>query len=187
MGRVLRGALLTNTRSDHVRAARSRGLSETALVLRHALRNGRPAPAMSGPRLGAMFTGLVVVETVFAWPGLGTDLYQSIPRGDFPAITGVTLELGVIYVVTNTVVDILEAAADRGSARERCAIDAHRTGDRGIAGHRGRHCIAPLADGWIVHVTYRSGAAEIEALGAGQPPADGRTGSTSRMTWTLPP
>jgi len=113
VGRVLRGALLTNMRSDHVRAARSRGLSETALVLRHALRNSAgPALAMSGLMLGAMFTGLIVVETVFAWPGLGSYLDQSIPRGDFPAITGVTLVLGVIYVVTNTIVDILQAAAD---------------------------------------------------------------------------
>jgi len=113
VGRVLRGALLTNMRSDHVRAARSRGLGETALVLRHALRNSAgPALAMSGLMLGAMFTALVVVETVFAWPGLGSYLDQSIPRGDFPAITGVTLVLGVIYVVTNTIVDILQAAAD---------------------------------------------------------------------------
>jgi peptide/nickel transport system permease protein len=113
VGRVLRGALITNLRSEQVRAARSRGLSETALVLRHCLRNSAgPTLAMSGLMLGAMFTGLVVVETVFAWPGLGSYLDQSIPRGDFPAITGVTLLLGVIYVVTNTVVDILQAAAD---------------------------------------------------------------------------
>jgi peptide/nickel transport system permease protein len=100
-------------RSDHVRAARSRGLTETALVLRHCMRNSAGAAlAMSGLMLGAMFTALVVVETVFAWPGLGAYLDQSIPPGDFPAIMGVTLLLGVIYVVTNTVIDILQAAAD---------------------------------------------------------------------------
>ena len=62
--------------------------------------------------LGAMFASLVVIETIFAWPGIGSYLAQSIPRGDFPAILGVTLLLGALYVVTNTVVDILQAVAD---------------------------------------------------------------------------
>jgi peptide/nickel transport system permease protein len=113
VGRVLRGALLTNMRSEHVRAARARGLTETALVLQHCLRNSAgPALAMSGLQLGAIFASLVVVETVFAWPGLGNYLSQAIPKGDFPVITGVTLLLGAMYVVVNTVVDILQAVAD---------------------------------------------------------------------------
>jgi peptide/nickel transport system permease protein len=113
VGRVLRGALLTNVRSEHVRSARARGLTETALVVRHCLRNAAgPALAISGLMLGAMFAGLVVIETIFAWPGIGSYLAQSIPRGDFPAILGVTLLLGALYVVTNTVVDILQAVAD---------------------------------------------------------------------------
>jgi peptide/nickel transport system permease protein len=113
VGRVLRGALLTVMRYDHVQAARARGLTETAIVLKHCLRNAAgPALAMSGLMLGAMFASLVVVETVFAWPGLGSYLAQSIPRGDFPAITGVTLLLGALYVITNTIVDILQAIAD---------------------------------------------------------------------------
>jgi peptide/nickel transport system permease protein len=113
VGRVLRGALLTNMRSEHVRAARGRGLTETALVLRHCLRNSAgSALAMSGLQLGAIFASLVVVETVFAWPGLGNYLSQAIPKGDFPVITGVTLLLGAMYVVVNTVVDILQAVAD---------------------------------------------------------------------------
>jgi peptide/nickel transport system permease protein len=113
VGRVLRGALLTNMRSEHVRAARARGLTETALVLRHCLRNAAgSALAMSGLQVGGIFASLIVVETVFAWPGLGNYLSQAIPKGDFPAITGVTLLLGAMYVVVNTVVDILQAVAD---------------------------------------------------------------------------
>jgi peptide/nickel transport system permease protein len=113
VGRVLRGALAANLRADHVRSARARGFSETQLVLRHCLRNSAGATlAMAGLMVGAMFAGLVVVETIFAWPGIGSYLEQSIPRGDFPAIAGVTLLLGVLYVVMNTIVDILQAAAD---------------------------------------------------------------------------
>jgi len=113
VGRVLRGALLTNVRSEHARAARARGLTETAIVRRHCMRNSAgPTLAMAGLQLGAIFASLVVVETVFAWPGLGNYLSQAIPKGDFPAIIGVTLLLGVMYVVVNTVVDILQAIAD---------------------------------------------------------------------------
>ncbi len=113
VGRVLRGALLTQMRSDHLRSARARGLTETALVLRHCLRNAAgPTLAIGGLMLGAMFSGLVVVETIFAWPGIGAYLTASIPRDDLPAILGVTLLFGVLYVVTNTVVDILQAVAD---------------------------------------------------------------------------
>jgi len=113
VGRVLRGALLSNMRSEHVRAARARGLTETALVLRHCLRNAAgSALAMTGLQIGAIFASLVVVETVFAWPGLGNYLSQAIPKGDFPAITDVTLLLGVLYVVVNTIVDVLQAVAD---------------------------------------------------------------------------
>jgi peptide/nickel transport system permease protein len=113
VGRVLRGALLSNMRSEHVRAARARGLTETALVLRHCLRNAAGSGlAMAGLQLGGIFASLVVVETVFAWPGLGNYLAQAIPKGDFPAITGVTLLLGAMYVVVNTVVDVLQAVAD---------------------------------------------------------------------------
>jgi peptide/nickel transport system permease protein len=59
-----------------------------------------------------MLAGVVVIETVFAWPGIGLYIDQSIPAADFPAIAGVTLVLGVAYVVINTIVDILQAVAD---------------------------------------------------------------------------
>jgi peptide/nickel transport system permease protein len=59
-----------------------------------------------------MFAGVLVVEQVFGWPGIGQYVAQSIPVADFPAIAGVTLMLGVAYIVINTVVDVLQAAAD---------------------------------------------------------------------------
>ncbi len=113
IGRALRGSLVTNMRSDFVRTARAKGLTERAVLFRHALRNSLGAAlSMTGLQAGLMFAGVVVIETVFAWPGIGLYTSQSIPAADFPAIGGVTLVLGVGYVVINTVVDILQAVAD---------------------------------------------------------------------------
>jgi peptide/nickel transport system permease protein len=67
---------------------------------------------MTGLQVGLMFSGVLVIEEIFAWPGIGQYMAQSIPAGDFPAISGVTLVLGVGYVAVNTVVDILQAVAD---------------------------------------------------------------------------
>ena len=77
------------------------------VLLRHAIRNSLSAAlSMTGLQVGLMFAGVVVIETVFAWPGIGLYTEQSIPVADFPAIAGVTLVLGVGYVIINTVVDI---------------------------------------------------------------------------------
>jgi peptide/nickel transport system permease protein len=113
IGRVLRSSLLDGMRSDYVRTARSKGLTERTVVLRHVLRNCLGAAlSMTGLQVGLMFSGVLVIEEIFAWPGIGQYMAQSIPAGDFPAISGVTLVLGVGYVAVNTVVDILQAVAD---------------------------------------------------------------------------
>lgn len=113
VGRVLRGGIITNLRADHVRVARAKGLTEWQVLRRHTLRNAAgPALAMAGIMLGVMFASLTVVEVVFSWPGLGSYIAASLPGSDFPAIAGVTLLLGTVYVVVNTTVDILQAAAD---------------------------------------------------------------------------
>lgn len=113
VGRVLRGALISNLRADHVRVAQAKGMTKWQILLHHCLRNSlSPTLAMSGLMLGLLFAGLTVIEPLFGWPGIGQYLSQSIPRDDFPAIAGVTLLLGVIYVVINTIIDILQAAAD---------------------------------------------------------------------------
>ena len=83
------------------------------MLLRHTLRNSiGPALSMTGLQVGLMFAGVVVVESIFAWPGLGLYTIQSIPRLDFPAIAGVTLLLGAAYVVINALVDIAQVVAD---------------------------------------------------------------------------
>lgn len=113
IGRVLRTSLVTNLQSEFVRTARSKGLPERVVLFRHALRNSlNAALSMTGLQAGLMFAGVVVIETVFAWPGIGLYTDQSIPAADFPAISGVTLVLGVGYVLINTVVDVLQAVAD---------------------------------------------------------------------------
>ena len=113
VGRVLRGAILTNLRADHVQVARAKGLSEIGVLMRHCLRNSAgPTLAMAGLMTGVVFAGVAVVETIFAWPGIGLYINQSIPRGDFPAIAGTTLLLGSAYVVVNAIVDVLQAVAD---------------------------------------------------------------------------
>jgi peptide/nickel transport system permease protein len=113
IGRVLRSSLITSMRSDFVRTARSKGLRETAVLWHHAIRNSLgPALSMGGLQVGLMFAGVVVIEQIFAWPGIGLYTVQSIPRSDFPAIAGVTIVLGAGYVIVNTIVDILQAVAD---------------------------------------------------------------------------
>lgn len=92
-------------------------------MARHVLRNCVGAAlSMTGLQVGLMFSGVLVVEQVFGWPGIGQYIAQSIPVADFPAIAGVTLMLGALYVFVNTVVDLLQAAADRASRsqEDRC-------------------------------------------------------------------
>ena len=90
-----------------------KGLTEPQVIAHHVVKNAiGPALSMGGLQLGFMFAGVVVVEQVFSWPGIGNYLAASIPVADFPAIAGVTLVLGTIYVLSNLVVDLLQALAD---------------------------------------------------------------------------
>jgi peptide/nickel transport system permease protein len=113
IGRILRASLETTLNADFVRTAESKGLSRLAVVGKHVLRNSvGPGLSMAGLQLGFMFAGVVVVEQIFSWPGIGNYLANSIPVSDFPAIAGVTLVLGTIYIVANALVDVLQAVAD---------------------------------------------------------------------------
>lgn len=113
IGRVLRSSLITTLGQDYVRTARAKGLSELKVLARHVLRNSAgPALSMTGLQVGLLFAGVLVVESIFAWPGLGQYTAQSLPVDDFPAIAGVTLLLGAGYVLINTLVDIVQALAD---------------------------------------------------------------------------
>jgi peptide/nickel transport system permease protein len=122
IGRTLRGSLRDVLREDHVRLARAKGLGETRVLLRHALRNAAgPALSMGGLQVGLLLAGAVVVESVFSWPGIGLYLNQAIEASDFPAVIGVVLVLGTAYVVINALVDLAQMVADprlRKAARQ---------------------------------------------------------------------
>ena len=113
IGRTLRSSLQTVLSQDHVRTARAKGLKERTVLLRHALRSSLNAPlTMTGLQVGLLLAGVVVIESVFAWPGIGLYTVQSIASTDFPAVAGVTLVLGALYVIINMGVDIAQVAAD---------------------------------------------------------------------------
>jgi peptide/nickel transport system permease protein len=113
LGRTLRSSLQTVLTQDHIRTARAKGLKERTVLLRHALRSALNAPlTMGGLQVGLLLAGVVVIESVFAWPGVGLYTVQSISTTDFPAVAGVTLVLGALYVVINSLVDIAQIVAD---------------------------------------------------------------------------
>jgi peptide/nickel transport system permease protein len=113
IARVLASSCEAVMREDYVRTARTKGLRERRVILKHVLRNASgPALTMSGLQFGLLLGGIVVVEQIFAWPGLGRYLDQSIAYADFPAITGTTLLLGTAYVIVNFLVDLAQAWAD---------------------------------------------------------------------------
>jgi peptide/nickel transport system permease protein len=113
VGRVLRATMLENLDSDYVRTARAKGLGERRVVVSHVLRNSLTAPlAMLGLHLGLIFAADVVVESIFAWPGIGQYAAESIPVGDFPVIAAVTLIVGAVYILINAFVDVLQGVAD---------------------------------------------------------------------------
>lgn len=113
IGRVLRASLREVLETDHIRAARSKGAGWWVTVGRHGLRNAAgPALSMAGLQVSIMFSGSVVVEGLFSWPGLGRYLSTAIASSDLAAITGVVLVLGIAYVVLNFVVDTLHLLID---------------------------------------------------------------------------
>ena len=111
--RIVRSAMLEVLGSEYIKMARAKGVSSTVIVWKHALRNAILAPlTFGGLILAAFFTGAVVTETVFGWPGLGRLAVQSVTNTDFPTMTGVVMLFTVIYLGINTLVDILYAYVD---------------------------------------------------------------------------
>ena len=113
IGRILRSSTREVLGANYIKTARTKGLGEFAVFRRHALRNASgPTLSITGLQFGLMLSGVVIIEGIFGWPGLGTYVAESIPANDFPAISAVTIILGVAYVLINLVVDLLQAWAD---------------------------------------------------------------------------
>jgi peptide/nickel transport system permease protein len=113
LGRTLRSSLQTVLGSDHIRTARAKGLTERGVLLHHGVRPALNAPlTMTGLQVGMLLAGVVVIESIFAWPGLGLYTARAITSVDFPAIVGVTLVMGAAYVIVNALVDLAQVAAD---------------------------------------------------------------------------
>jgi peptide/nickel transport system permease protein len=111
--RVTRAAMLDILHEDYLRTARAKGLSETRVVLKHALRNASvPIVTVVGIQLGQLIGGVVVTETIFSWPGLGLYAVTAVENQDYPAIMAFTLLTTVVYVVINLLVDLLYPLLD---------------------------------------------------------------------------
>ncbi|MGB5833468.1 MAG: ABC transporter permease, partial [Thiohalocapsa sp.] len=97
----------------YVRTARAKGLSEAAVMRRHALRNAwLPVTTLVGLQLGGLLGGAVITETVFAWPGVGSLLVDAIQARDFPVVQGCVLLISLIYVIVNALTDLAYALID---------------------------------------------------------------------------
>ncbi|TIC80483.1 ABC transporter permease [Nocardioides sp. GY 10113] len=113
LARIVRVEMLSVLEADYVRTARAKRLPARRINLRHALPNAVTATlTLSGMLLASMVAGTVLVENVFAWPGLGSTIVQSIVTKDYPLVQGTVLVYGVIVLVVNNVVDIALAVLD---------------------------------------------------------------------------
>ncbi len=111
--RMMRSAMLDVLRQDYVRTAHAKGLSRLHVILGHVLPNALlPIVAMIGLDIGIFMSGIVVVESVFGWPGIGQLAWQAIQRIDIPIIMGVTLVSAVAIVIGNLLADLIAPMID---------------------------------------------------------------------------
>lgn len=111
--RLTRAELLEVLSQDYVKTARAKGLSEQSINLRHAFRNALiPVVTVAGMRFGGLLGGTVIVETIFAWPGVGKFMVDSIFNRDYPVIQGFVLFMGTVFILVNLLVDVSYAWLD---------------------------------------------------------------------------
>ena len=111
LARLVRSSMLEVLEQDYVRTARAKGLGETSVVWRHALKNASiPIVTVVGLQLAQLLGGAVVTETIFAWPGVGVLAAEAVFNRDFPVVQGVTLVVSLIFVAANLAVDLAYVA-----------------------------------------------------------------------------
>jgi peptide/nickel transport system permease protein len=113
LARITRASVIEELRELYVLAARARGVSHTRAILKHAFRNSLiPIVTVLGLQVGSVLTGAVITETIFAWPGVGRLLIQSISFRDYPLVQGCILLIAISYVSMNLVVDVIYGFLD---------------------------------------------------------------------------
>lgn len=113
IARMTRSAMLEVLRSDFIRTARAKGLSQFFIIYNHAFRNAFiPVLTVIGLQTGHLLGGAVLTETIFAWPGVGRYIFDAISSRDYPVIQSGILVIALIFVLINLVVDLLYAAID---------------------------------------------------------------------------
>lgn len=113
LARLTRSSMLNVIRTEYITTARAKGLSDRVVIYRHALKNALiPVVTIMGVQTGALLSGAVVTETVFAWPGVGRLLMESIMNRDLPVIQGCVALIACVFVSINLVVDITYAIID---------------------------------------------------------------------------
>src|SRR5579864_229840 len=113
LARLTRSSMLEVLRQEYITTARAKGLNDWLVILRHALKNALiPVVTIFGLQFGQLLAGTVVVETVFARPGIGRPIIDGILNKDFPMVQGVVLVVAVSYVLVNLVVDLMYAMLD---------------------------------------------------------------------------
>ena len=111
--RMTRSAMLEVLRQDYVRTARSKGLLERVIIVKHALRNALiPVVTIMGSQLSFLLGGLVIIEVVFSLPGVGTMGFEAIQVRDYPVVQGVVLFTALLFIGTNLLVDLSYAVID---------------------------------------------------------------------------
>jgi dipeptide transport system permease protein len=108
IARMTRSSTLEVLREDYIRTARAKGLSPLRVILVHALRNALiPVITVIGLQVGVLLAGAILTETIFAWPGVGKWLVESIHRRDYPVVQGGILLIATVVIVVNLIVDLL--------------------------------------------------------------------------------
>jgi ABC-type dipeptide/oligopeptide/nickel transport system permease component len=111
--RMVRTSMLEELGQDYIRTARAKGLSETVVVYRHALRNAMiPVITVLGLQFGALLAGAIVTETIFSWPGIGRLTIQAIGNRDYYLVQGCILAIGLTYVAVNFLTDFMYSIAN---------------------------------------------------------------------------
>jgi peptide/nickel transport system permease protein len=113
VARMTRASMLEVLSREYMRTAEAKGLPQTAVILRHGLRNALlPVITVIGLQVGHLLAGAILTETIFSWPGIGLWVYESIEARDYAIVQGASLFIAVIFVTVNLITDLLYAAVD---------------------------------------------------------------------------